>query len=88
MYVPVHKRGKGIASLILKELEVWCRELNCTKCILETGKKQQEAIKLYEKNHYKIIPNYGQYQKIENSVCFEKVFKKYDLLIGSIANFM
>lgn len=26
MYVPVEKRGKGIASLILKELEQWAKE--------------------------------------------------------------
>jgi len=42
---------------------------------LETGKKQPEAIALYKKNGYKLIPNYGQYAEIENSVCFEKVVK-------------
>jgi hypothetical protein len=42
---------------------------------LETGKKQPEAIRLYEKNGYKLIPNYGQYAKIDNSVCFEKDIK-------------
>lgn len=42
------------------------------KCILETGKKQPEAIGLHQKNGYKIIPNYGQYAEIENSLCFEK----------------
>ncbi len=72
MYVPLHKRGNGIASLILKELEAWCRELNYKKCILETGTKQPEAITLYKKNGYKIIPNFGQYLNVENSVCFEK----------------
>ena len=72
MYVPLNKRGKGIASQILKELETWCKELNCKKCILETGKKQPEAIRLYEKSGYRIIPNFGQYGNVENSVCFEK----------------
>lgn len=72
MYVYVNKRGQGIASIILKELEKWCRELNYTKCILETGKKQPEAIALYKKTNYKIIPSYGQYKNVENSVCFEK----------------
>lgn len=73
MYVPVEKRGKGIASLVLKELEVWAREMNYEKCILETGEKQPEAIRLYKKNAYTIIPNYGQYADVESSVCFEKV---------------
>lgn len=72
MFVPPEKRGNGIASLILKELEEWANELGFTKCILETGKKQPEAIALYRKNNYKIISNYGQYAGVENSVCFEK----------------
>lgn len=72
MFVPLEKRGKGIASIILKELETWAKELGYTKCILETGLKQPEAISLYKKNNYKIIKNYGQYAAIESSVCFEK----------------
>lgn len=72
MFVPLHKRGQGIASKILNELEIWCRELGIKKCILETGKNQPEAIGLYLKNHYKIIPNFGKYKGVENSVCFEK----------------
>jgi putative acetyltransferase len=72
MYVPPEQRGQGIASLILKELENWAKELGYARCILETGKKQPEAIALYHKNQYKIIPNFGQYERVENSVCFEK----------------
>jgi putative acetyltransferase len=72
MYVPPAFRGKGIASRILQHLEDWSAELNYTKCILETGKNQPEAIALYKKNGYSIIPNYGQYKNIDNSVCFEK----------------
>jgi GNAT superfamily N-acetyltransferase len=72
MYVPVNRRGEGIAKTILKELEIWSKELNYRKCILETGKKQPEAIQLYKKSNYHIIPNFGQYENIDNSVCFEK----------------
>ena len=72
MYVTEDKRGLGIASVILKELEKWAAELNYTKCVLETGKKQPEAIALYLKNSYAITPNYGQYIGIENSMCFAK----------------
>jgi len=70
--LPTH-RGKGIGTTILKALEVWAAELSYKKCVLETGKRQPEAIQLYEKNGYQRIPNYGQYIGIENSVCFEKV---------------
>ena len=73
MYVVVDRRGKGIASNILKELEKWAMELNYDKCLLETGKKQPEAIELYKKNGYQIIPNFGQYENVENSICFKKI---------------
>ncbi len=73
MYVLPNRRGEGIASVILKELEKWVIDLNYNKCVLETGKRQPEAIELYKKNGYTIIPNFGQYKHIENSVCFEKI---------------
>lgn len=61
-----------MASAILKELEIWTKELGYEKTILETGKRQTEAVALYEKCGYKVIPNYGQYSGVENSICFEK----------------
>jgi len=72
MYTLPEQRGKGIATIILAELEKWAVELKYEKCVLETGKRQPEAIDLYKKNGYQIIPNYGQYAEVENSVCFEK----------------
>ncbi len=76
MYTSLARRGKGTASKILTELEKWATELSYKKCILETGKKHQEAIALYKKNGYNIIPNYGQYAGVENSLCFEKEIDK------------
>jgi putative acetyltransferase len=73
IFVRLEKRGNGIASIILKELENWTKELGFKKCILETGIKQPEAISLYKKNNFVIIKNYGQYAEVENSVCFEKL---------------
>jgi GNAT superfamily N-acetyltransferase len=75
MYVKPECRRKGIAMKILSELENWARELSFTRCILETGKRQEEAIGLYKKTGYRSIPNYGQYAGVENSVCFEKDLK-------------
>ena len=73
MYVPSTHREKGIATLILTELEVWSTELNFQKCILETLKDKPYAIAFYEKNNYNVIPNFGEYIEAENSICFEKV---------------
>ena len=72
MYVRTEQRGKGIAGEVLRELELWAVELGFNEAVLETGKKQPEAIRLYEKSGYKHIPNYGQYQGVENSVCMKK----------------
>ena len=62
--------------MVLKELEQWAVELNYTKAIMETGIRMPEAIGLYTKNNYVIIPNYGQYKGMPDSVCFEKVLVK------------
>ena len=72
MYVANQERRKGVANEILSELEQWAAELGFEKCVLETGKKQPEAIALYQKSGYAIIPNYGHYAGVENSVCMQK----------------
>jgi len=75
MFVRPEKRGKGIAGIILAELESWAFEMGYSKCVLETGKRQVEAVALYTKNGYRIIPNYGQYIGMDNSLCFEKLLE-------------
>jgi GNAT superfamily N-acetyltransferase len=75
MFVLPSWRGKGIAGLILAELEVWAQELDAGACVLETGKKQPEAISLYRRHGYEQIPNYGPFAGIENSLCFQKKFR-------------
>ncbi|HDZ14837.1 hypothetical protein LCGC14_1602550 [marine sediment metagenome] len=72
MYVLPAFRGKGTAARILRHLEEWAVELGYVYAVLETGKRQPEAIALYTKNKYVPIANYGQYSGIENSVCFRK----------------
>ncbi|HEY8560703.1 MAG TPA: GNAT family N-acetyltransferase [Pyrinomonadaceae bacterium] len=76
MYVRPENRGGGIAVEILRELERWAAESGFSFAVLETGKKQPEAIRLYEKSGYESIPNYGQYEGLENSVCMKKGLKR------------
>jgi GNAT superfamily N-acetyltransferase len=75
MFVRERQRRKGIASMILDELERWTKKLGFTGCILETGDKLPEAISLYQKKGYSRIANYGQYECLGSSVCFEKILK-------------
>ena len=72
MYVLPDFRSQGIAKNILSELEAWAKQLGFKSCVLETGKRQTEAVALYPKCGYHIIPNYGQYAGMENSVCMKK----------------
>jgi putative acetyltransferase len=65
MFVALDKRGLGVAQKMLQEL-------GYQKCVLETGLRQVEAIQFYKKCEYQVIPNYGQYQGMKNSICFEK----------------
>ncbi len=76
MFVRPENRGRGIAGKVLTELETWAKELNFSECILETGVKQPEAVRLYQKSGYEIIPSYGQYLNVENSVCMKKLIQK------------
>jgi len=73
MFVQTERRGRGIAGKILADLETWANELGFSECVLETGLKQPEAIALYRKSGYEMIPNYGQYIGVENSVCMKKI---------------
>ena len=72
MFVQPAHRGQGVAQAVLAELEKWAAELDYSACVLETGKKQPEAIALYQRSGYALTPNYGQYIGVENSVCMRK----------------
>ena len=72
MYTLPDYRGKGVASNVLNELELWTTELQYENCILETGTEQHAAMAMYQKRGYKIITNYGQYKGVPTSICFLK----------------
>lgn len=72
MFVLEEYRNQGLAKKIIQELEIWAKDLNKKKCVLETGKRQKEAVNLYFKCGYEVIDNYGQYKNMENSICFQK----------------
>ncbi|EMR02459.1 GNAT family N-acetyltransferase [Cesiribacter andamanensis] len=75
MYVRPEYRRQGIARGLLSELERWAQELGYRQLILETGQAQPEAIALYRHSGWQLIPNYGQYAGVTNSVCMQKLLQ-------------
>ena len=72
MFTAEAARGRGLAVRVLDELEAWAAEEGYSTAVLETGKRQPYAVRLYEKQGYARTPNYGQYAGMDNSVCMEK----------------
>ena len=72
MFVQPAQRQRGVARAVLAELERWANELGYAGCVLETGRRQPEAIALYQRCGYALTPNYGQYVGVNNSVCMRK----------------
>lgn len=72
VFVKTAYRGNGYSNRLIQQLEQWAHELGFHRIILETGRKQTEAIGLYRSNGYKEIKNYGPYIEMTNSICFEK----------------
>ena len=72
MYVTPAHRGQKLGEKILTELENWTKELGLSKCILFMGVHQPEAMKLYLKNNFSVIENYGKLKDIPDSVCLAK----------------
>ena len=72
MYVTPAHRGQLIGENILIELENWTKELGHSKCILFMGINQPEAMKLYLRNNFSIIENYGKLKDIPDSICLAK----------------
>lgn len=72
MFVKPEFRGKGIASVMVSELEKWGKEFGYHHVILETGVGQPEAIALYRKLGYEEIPHFGEFPEESRSVCLGK----------------
>jgi putative acetyltransferase len=72
MFVRKDHRGKGLSKQILTELEKWAVEKNYRYAVLETSIHFSTARNLYTSQGYEIIPNYGQYAGLPESVCMKK----------------
>lgn len=75
MFVLPAMRGKQLAARMLQELEKWAVEEGNTTAVLETGRRQVEAQRLYAVAGYSRTENYGQYVGMEDSICYRKELK-------------
>lgn len=76
MYVVPELRGRGLAQGILHTLEADARARRWNRVVLETGTKQPDAQKLYERAGYSSIPLFGDYIGETTSLCYEKVLTR------------
>ncbi|MCM6762782.1 GNAT family N-acetyltransferase [Rathayibacter sp. ZW T2_19] len=72
MYVHPSARGTGVATLVLRRLEELAAGLGATRLVLETGTKQPDAVRFYEREGYTGIPLFGDYIGGEFSLCFAR----------------
>ena len=70
MYVRPAARGRGLGGELLRALEAEATRLGADRVLLETGRRQPEAIALYERAGYRRVPCFGPYAGVEDSLCY------------------
>lgn len=72
VFIKREYRGKGISKKLMELLEEHAKNKSYKYLILESGEPLVAAMSLYRKIGYKVIPNYGQYKDMPDSVCMKK----------------
>ena len=72
IYVEPSCRNIGLGAELVRRLEAKAKIRGYRWCILETGKPLEAACRMYKRAGYKIIPNYGQYAVMPDSICMER----------------
>jgi GNAT superfamily N-acetyltransferase len=71
MYVVRSQRRQGVARAILSHLHGEASRLGYKRLRLETGNRQEPAIKLYESYGFVRIAPFGKYADDPTSICYE-----------------
>ena len=72
VFICAEYRGRGLSKELMKRLEQTARKKGYSCLILESGEILVEAMALYRMLGYKVIPNYGPYKDMAESVCMKK----------------
>ncbi|MGH6654070.1 MAG: GNAT family N-acetyltransferase [Actinocrinis sp.] len=79
MYVVPEVRGSSVAQMLLGSAEFLAAQLGAAQLYLETGVRQPEAIRFYERNGYSRIPLYPPYTESALSVSYAKSLAALDV---------
>jgi GNAT superfamily N-acetyltransferase len=72
MYVVPAFRGTGAAVALLRAAEEAAHTLRARRIILQTGDRQPDAVRLYERHGYTPIPVFPPYEDVPFSQCYQK----------------
>lgn len=75
VFVQAKYQGQGIGSRLVLLLIEWAEELGYKRMILETGELLAESCAVYKKLGFKVIPNYGPYVNMPESLCMARELK-------------
>lgn len=66
-------RGLGLSKILMQVVEQKAIQFGYKELILETGDALVAAHGLYRSLGFDVIPNYGQYEDMKESVCMRKI---------------
>lgn len=72
VFVCMDHRRKGIAGKLMDLLEERAKQRGYIFVILETGEPLAAAMRFYRSRGFRIIPSYGPYQNLPDSICMGK----------------
>lgn len=78
IFVHPECQGRGIGTALVSALIEWATELGYRRMILETGALLKESCALYKKHGFEVIPNYGPYVNMPESLCMARELAKVD----------
>ncbi len=72
VFVHNEYQGQGIGTRLVSLLIEWAAELGYRRMILETGELLAESCAVYKKLGFAVIPNYGPYVDMPESLCMAR----------------
>lgn len=72
VFVRPEFQGQGIGNKLVSLLMEWAAELGYRRMILETGELLAESCAVYKKLGFQVIPNYGPYVNMPESLCMAR----------------